>query len=423
MSKPENAAPIATPPSAVKLAVLVAALGYLVDIYDLILFSVVRTPSLLAIGVAQADVLTVGVRLLNYQMSGMLIGGILWGILGDKRGRLSVLFGSILMYSLANIANGFVADVETYAWLRLIAGIGLAGELGAGITLVSEMLPAETRGIGTTIIAGIGICGALLAVFVSWFVPWNYAYWLGGIMGLLLLAMRVGVLESGIFQKTKETSVSRGNFFALFTDARRATRYVAVILCGVPIWFAIGILVTLVSEIAGPEGLGMDPAPVAPTAVLMAYSGLAIGDFGSGWISQVLKSRKRVLYAFVGLNVVAIAGYFTIGATSTVLFYGCVLLLGIANGYWAVFVTVAAEQFGTNLRATATTTAPNFVRGSVVPMNLAFLALKPSLGVVGAALAVGAVVVIVAFVSILGIEETFGKPMDFVEGERPGGAS
>ncbi|MFN7701704.1 MAG: MFS transporter [Deltaproteobacteria bacterium] len=416
MSKPESAAPSATP-SAVKLAVLVAALGYLVDIYDLILFSVVRTPSLRAIGVAQADVLSVGVRLLNFQMIGMLVGGILWGILGDKRGRLSVLFGSILMYSLANIANGFVSDVETYAWLRLVAGIGLAGELGAGITLVSEMMPAETRGIGTTIIAGIGICGALLAVFVSWFVPWNYAYWLGGVMGLLLLVMRVGVLESGIFQKTKESSVPRGNFFALFADARRATRYVAVILCGVPIWFAIGILVTLVAEIAGPDGLGMDPAPVAPTAVLMAYLGLAIGDFGSGWISQAMKSRKRVLYAFVGLNVVAIAGYFTLGTISTPVFYGCVLLLGIANGYWAVFVTVAAEQFGTNLRATATTTAPNFVRASVVPMNLAFLALKPSLGVVGAALAVGAVVVAIAFISIFGIEETFGKPMDFVEGE------
>jgi hypothetical protein len=400
---------------AVRLAVLVAALGYLVDIYDLILFSVVRTPSLLAIGVAQADVLPVGVRLLNYQMTGMLVGGILWGILGDKRGRLSVLFGSILMYSLANIANGFVSDVETYAWLRLVAGIGLAGELGAGITLVSEMLPAETRGIGTTIIAGIGICGAILAVIVSWYVPWNVAYWIGGVMGLLLLALRVGVLESGIFQRVKESKVARGNFLALFTDRRRATRYLAVILCGVPIWFAIGILVTLAGEIAGPEGLGMDPVPAVPTCVMMAYIGLAVGDFGSGWISQLMRSRRRVLYGFVGLNVVAIAAYFTIGATSPFAFYACVLLLGIANGYWAVFVTVAAEQFGTNLRATATTTAPNFVRGSVVPMSLAFLALKPALGVVGAALAVGVVVVGVAFVAILGIEETFGKTMDYVE--------
>ncbi|MBN8609944.1 MAG: MFS transporter [Deltaproteobacteria bacterium] len=414
---PSPARPSAPFSPSVKLAVIVAALGYLVDIYDLILFGVVRRDSLLSIGVAEADVLVVGVRLLNYQMTGMLVGGVLWGILGDKRGRLSVLFGSILMYSLANIANGFVTDVETYAWLRLIAGIGLAGELGAGITLVSEMMPADKRGIGTTIIAGVGICGALLAAGVATVVQWNYAYWLGGIMGLLLLALRVGVLESGIFQKTKESGVTRGNFFALFTNRRRALRYVCVILCGMPVWFAIGLLASLAEEIAGPTGLGLSPAPTARIALLFAYLGLAIGDFGSGWISQVLKSRKRVLFAFVGFNAVAIAAYATLGASSIHAFYACVLVLGITNGYWAVFVTVAAEQFGTNLRATATTTAPNFVRGSVVPMNLAFLALKPSLGVLGAALAVGAVVVVVAFVAIFGIEETFGKPMDFVEDE------
>jgi len=406
--------------ASVKVAIVVAALGYLVDIYDLILFGVVRHDSLVGIGVAEADVLVVGVRLLNYQMMGMLLGGVLWGILGDKRGRLSVLFGSILMYSLANIANGFVTDVETYAWLRLIAGIGLAGELGAGVTLVSEMMPPDKRGIGTTIIAGVGICGAILAVFVGWWVPWNYAYWLGGILGLLLLAMRVGVLESGIFQRTRETRVSRGNFLALFANRSRAIRYVCVILCGMPVWFAIGILANLAGELGGAEGLGLDPAPAGPTALLFAYVGLAIGDFGSGAISQMLKSRKRVLFAFVGFNAVAITAYATLGASSLHAFYACVLVLGITNGYWAVFVTVAAEQFGTNLRATATTTVPNFVRGSVVPMNLAFLALKPGLGVLGAALAVGAVVLVVAFVAIFGIEETFGKPMDFVEDE--GGA-
>lgn len=404
-------------PRSVQLAVAVAALGYLVDIYDLILFSVVRTPSLRAIGVSSDDVLPVGVRLLNYQMVGMLLGGVIWGVLGDKRGRLSVLFGSILTYSLANLANGFVSDVETYAWLRLIAGIGLAGELGAGVTLVAEMLPPQTRGIGTTIVAGVGICGAILAVVVSWYVPWNVAYWIGGAMGLGLLSLRIGVLESGIFAKLKESTVPRGNFFALFSERRRALRYAAVVLSGVPIWFAIGTLVTFASEIAGPQGLGMDPPPATPTAVMMAYIGLAIGDFGSGAVSQLLRSRRRVLFAFVGLNVVAIAAYFTVGTVSSAAFYACVLLLGVANGYWAVFVTVAAEQFGTNLRATATTTAPNFVRGSVVPMNLAFVALQPSLGIVGAALAVGVVVVTIAFVAIVGIEETFGKPMDFVEGE------
>jgi hypothetical protein len=232
--------------------------------------------------------------------------------------------------------------------------------------------------------------------------------------------MRVGVLESGIFQRTRETRVSRGNFLALFANRSRAIRYVCVILCGMPVWFAIGILANLAGELGGAEGLGLDPAPAGPTALLFAYVGLAIGDFGSGAISQMLKSRKRVLFAFVGFNAVAITAYATLGASSLHAFYACVLVLGITNGYWAVFVTVAAEQFGTNLRATATTTVPNFVRGSVVPMNLAFLALKPGLGVLGAALAVGAVVLVVAFVAIFGIEETFGKPMDFVEDE--GGA-
>jgi predicted MFS family arabinose efflux permease len=407
--------PSAKPDRTVVLAVVVAALGYLVDIYDLILFSVVRTPSLLGIGVAEADVLEVGVRLINYQMIGMLVGGVVWGALGDRRGRLSVLFGSILMYSLANIANGFVNDVETYAWLRLIAGIGLAGELGAGITLVSEMLPAEKRGIGTTIIAGVGICGALVAVVVSWVVDWRVAYWVGGGMGLVLLMLRVGVLESGIFQNRKESKIARGNFLALFSSAARARRYIAVVIAGLPIWFAIGILVTLEANIAGPSGLQMSPVPAVGTCVLMAYSGLAVGDFASGALSQVLKSRKRVLFAFIPANALAIIAYFTLGATSVTAFYACVFMLGVANGYWAIFVTVASEQFGTNLRATAATTAPNFVRGALVPMNMAFLALGPSYGPVGAAVIIGAVVALIAFLAVFALEETFGKDLDYVE--------
>ena len=399
----------------VVLAVIVAALGYLVDIYDLILFSVVRAPSLEGIGVAPADVLPVGVRLINYQMIGMLVGGVLWGALGDRRGRLSVLFGSILMYSLANIANGFVHDVESYAWLRLIAGVGLAGELGAGITLVSEMLPANKRGIGTTIVAGVGICGAVVAVLVSWLVSWRVAYWIGGGMGLFLLMLRVGVLESGIFQNRKESRIARGNFFALFSTRARARRYIAVVLSGLPIWFAVGILVTLAPDISGPNGLQMNPAPQVGTAVLMIYAGLAVGDFASGAISQLWKSRRRVLFTFIVANAVAIGAYFTVGATSVIAFHTCVFLLGVANGYWAIFVTVATEQFGTNLRATAATTAPNFVRGALVPMNMAFLALTAGWGPVGAALFIGGVVALIAFLSVFAIDETFGKDLDYVE--------
>ena len=407
---------------AATIAVVVAALGYLVDIYDLILFSVVRRPSLASLGIEEAAQLTVGLALLRWQMIGMLVGGVLWGVLGDRRGRLSVLFGSILMYSLANIANGLVRElagatgvdvVTTYALLRFVAGVGLAGELGAGVTLVAELMPAKSRGYATTLIAGIGICGAILAVLVSRVVEWNVAYFIGGALGLVLLALRVGVLESGIFERVKASDVSRGDFLMLFRPLSRARRYLAVVLCGVPIWFAIGILVTGAPELG--RDLGLTEQPNAGTAVLWAYVGLAVGDFGSGVLSQLIRSRKRAIFASLLLNALAVAGYFTIGASSVMAFYGCIFVLGVANGYWAVFVTVAAEKFGTNLRATATTSAPNFVRGSLALVEPAFTALSGPMGRPGAALAVGVVVLVVAFVATALLDETYGRDLDFVE--------
>jgi hypothetical protein len=398
-----------------RLAVVAAALGYFVDIYDLILFSVVRIPSLRAIGVAPDRIDAVGQALLNWQMAGMLLGGIAWGILGDRRGRLSVLFGSILLYSIANVANGFVSDVDTYAWLRLVAGIGLAGELGAGVTLVSELLDARARGWATTIIAAIGICGALVAVGVSKIAPWNVAYFIGGGLGLGLLVLRLGVLESGMFAKTRDQAgVSRGNLLKLFSRWDLARRYLGIILVGVPIWYAVGILVSFCNAIGA--ALGMTEVPEPPMAVFFCYAGLAIGDFGAGWLSQIAKSRKRALLVFVGLNVLAVLYYFTIGRISTTAFYAGCFALGIANGYWAVFVTVAAEQFGTNLRATAATTAPNFVRGSLVPVSLLYIALDGLFGSKPLAAAlVGALVIGVSAIALLGIEETYGKSLDFVE--------
>jgi putative MFS transporter len=405
---------------AVTLAVVVAALGYLVDIYDLILFSVVRIPSLTTLGVAAAERADTGIFLLNMQMLGMLLGGILWGVLGDKRGRLSVLFGSIFLYSLANIANGFVDQfgddsIRVYAAMRFVAGIGLAGELGAGITLVSELVTKEKRGYATAIVAGVGVCGALLAVIVATNATWQQAYWLGGVLGLVLLGLRVGVLESGIFSRVRQTaSISRGNFLSLFATRARARRYVAVVVSGLPIWFFIGILVTLSPELGG--AMGMDPLPEPPKAVFAAYFGLAIGDFASGVLSNVLRSRRRTIVLSVALNLVAMAAYFTVGRSSVTAFYVVCVFLGIANGYWAVFVTVAAELFGTNLRATATTTAPNFVRGGLTLMTLAFTTIRDGgAGSMWSAVLVGVVVSAVALASVLGIEETFGKDLDFVE--------
>lgn len=397
----------------VPLTVLVAALGYFVDIYDLILFSIVRVESLRSLGLSPAEVLDKGVLLLNMQMFGMLVGGIVWGVLGDRRGRLSVLFGSIILYSTANLANAFVDSVAAYAVWRFIAGVGLAGELGAGVTLVVEVMSRERRGYGTAIVASVGIMGAVAAALIGDWFTWRTAYVVGGLMGLALLVLRLGVYESGMFETVREMKVSRGNFFSLLASPKRARRYLAVILVGVPIWYVVGILITFSPELG--HGLGMRVLPDAGRAVMFCYIGLAVGDLASGWLSQWLGSRKKVLLLFMALTAASVAWYFVPGGRSLRAFYTLCTALGVATGYWAVFVTVASEQFGTNLRATATTTAPNFVRGAVVLLTLTFRGLAPTLGVVTSAMLVGAVALLVAFVSLAAIEETYGKDLGFVE--------
>jgi predicted MFS family arabinose efflux permease len=395
---------------AVNLAILVAALGYFVDIYDLILFSVVRKESLVAIGVAEADLLKVGLMLLARQNLGMLIGGILWGILGDRRGRLSVLFGSILLYSLANLANGYVTTVESYAILRFIAGVGLAGELGAGITLVSELMHKESRGYGATLVASIGVLGAIAAEIVATAFDWRKAFLVGGVLGLMLLVLRVSVRESPMFKTVQASGAERGNFFALFKDRRRVKRYLAVIMVAIPIWYVIGILVSFSPEFVKAMGLGF--VPTTGKAIAFLYGGLAVG-----LLSQLLKSRRRAIALFLGMTVVSCALFFLRVVTSLAGFYALCALMGFMIGYWAVFMMMAAEQFGTNLRATAATTAPNFVRGSVVLMAWGFGQFRDTLGlgVVGGGVAVGVVVLVLAIVSLTGLEETFGKDLDYVE--------
>ncbi|HEY2366438.1 MAG TPA: MFS transporter [Polyangiaceae bacterium] len=399
---------------AARLAVVVAALGYFVDIYDLLLFGIVRKSSLLGIGVLEKDLLTAGTFLLNVQMSALLIGGILWGTLGDKRGRLSVLFGSIILYSLANLANGLVHTLPQYATARFVAGLGLAGELGAGITLVSESLDKNSRGWGTTIVASVGILGAVVGGLVAKLTFWRTSYFIGGGLGLALLLLRVGVLESGVFEKVKaDKTIARGSFMSLFANAARARRYVAVILVGVPIWYAVAILVTFSPEVG--KAMGMTRAPDAAIAIAINYAGLAAGDLTSGALSQIVKSRKRAVLVFLGITAASMVFYFAFGARSLTWFYAACALLGFGTGYWAVFMTVAAEQFGTNIRATATTTVPNFVRGSVVPITLAFNALKSTFGVRGSAIAVGAMTLLLASVALFRLDETYGKSLEFVE--------
>lgn len=397
----------------IHLAVLVAALGYFVDVYDLLLFSTLRVKSLVDLGVPQANVLPTGVHLINMQMTGLLLGGIFWGIMADRVGRRAVLFGSILIYSIGNIANGMVQTVDQYAWLRFATGLGLAGELGAGITLVAEIMSREGRGYGTTVVASLGLLGAVAAGLVGDLFPWRIAYFIGGGLGLSLLALRIGVRESSMFTSIKGKKLGQGNFLLLFGSPARARKYLAVVLVGLPTWFTMGILVTFSPEIG--KALGLDPAPVAGRAVLFAYIGATIGDLVSGVLSQLLKSRRKVLALFISLTAVAIANYFLTGPISLRAFYLACFGLGSLGGYWAVFVTVASEQFGTNLRATVASTAPNFVRGAVVPLTIAFQALKSTLGIPGSAVAVGSATLVIAYLSLAGIDETYGKDLDYVE--------
>ncbi|GGF16857.1 MFS transporter [Hymenobacter cavernae] len=401
--------------SLLSAVVIVASLGYFVDIYDLVLFSIVRVKSLNGLGITvPSEVTNLGIYLINMQMAGMLLGGVLWGILGDKRGRLSVLFGSILLYSLANIANGFVQTIDQYAWLRLIAGVGLAGELGAGITLVAESLPKEKRGYGTMIVATVGVSGAMVAYWVGERFGWRNSYFIGGGLGLALLALRVGVFESGMFEQAKREDVARGNFFSLFTNSERLGRYVRCLLIGSPFWFIVGILITLAPEFGNYFNL---QGPVTGgLSIFWCYLGLTLGDFTSGSLSQLLHSRNRTLQIFI-LACLAMVGVYLFGlhgATPTTFYFVC-FLLGLAGGFWALFVTVSAEQFGTNLRATVATTAPNFARGAIVLINPTFKALQGPFSIVGAAAIIGAVLLLLAFWSASTLSESYGKDLDYQE--------
>jgi MFS transporter, putative metabolite:H+ symporter len=394
------------------IPVIVAALGYFVDIYDLLLFSIVRIPSLRSMGVSEGDMLNQGEFLIRIQMAGLLVGGIIWGIMGDKRGRLSVLFGSILLYSLANIANGFATTVNQYALLRFIAGIGLAGELGAGITLVAESLPTKLRGYGTTLVATVGLMGAVLANYVAKIFDWQVAYFIGGGLGLILLVARVSVFESGIFLKVKEQGVDRGNFFQLFNQKERFVKFLGCILIGLPIWYVIGILITFSPEFAKVMNI---TGVIAGDAVMFSYIGLAAGDMTSGIMSQIIRSRRKTVFVFIFLTLAFVIAYLYWPFQTAAEFYVGCFLLGFGVGYWALFVTIAAEQFGTNLRSTVATTVPNFIRGTVIPLTFAFRYMRESIGILEGALVVGIVTILIAFWALRLIDETFGRDLNFVE--------
>jgi len=398
-----------------RIPVLVAALGYMVDMYDLFLFSIVRVPSLKSLHLSEDSILKDGLMLLNLQMAGLLVGGIVWGILGDKKGRLSVLFGSILIYSLANIGNGFVTSVSAYAVLRFIAGFGLAGELGAGITLVSEILPTKIRGYGTTLVATMGVFGALLAYLVSWLFDWRASYFIGGGLGLLLMLMRIKVFESGIFLKLKEKSIKRGDMRMLFNNKARLKKYVTSIIIGMPIWFVVGILITFSPELG--KAMNLDAPINAGKAVLFVFASQVAGNIVSGSLSQYFQSRKKVIFLFMTMSFLFVLIYLLVPFKQATLLYVVIAFLGFCSGYWTLFITVAAELFGSNLRATVATTVPNFVRGTTIPLTSLFVLLKNHTTTIYSALTVGVLTYLIAMVVLVYLEETFKKYSNYTEND------
>ncbi len=412
------------------IIVIVAALGYFVDIYDLILFQVIKNPSLESLGLSGQELTDAGLNLMNWQMIGMLIGGIVWGILGDRKGRLSVLFGSIVLYSLANFANAFVTDLNTYAILRLVAGIGLAGELGAGITLVSETMTQKHRGYGTMIVVSFGVLGAVAANLVAlngdtlsatmleltgWkLVGWQVAYVIGGVLGILLLLLRIGVYESHMYSSIETEKISRGNFFRLFSSKKLMVKYLCCIAIGIPIWYMIGVLIALAKDISAIKGINNI---VTGNAVMFFYIGTSFGDFMSGYLSQIFKSRIRIIFFYLSVTVIAVPLYLYIPFTDPAMFYWICAFLGFAAGYWAVFVTIASEQFGTNIRSTVTTTVPNFVRGSLVLLTLALNLFRKDLhfDLITSCLIVGIISLGIAFFALSKLEETYHKELGYVE--------
>lgn len=396
------------------LAVLVAALGYFVDIYDLLLFNIVRVPSLKDLGLDAEAINSSGQMIISVQMFGLLIGGIVWGIMADKKGRLSVLFGSIILYSIANIINGFVTTVEQYAWVRFVAGIGLAGELGAGITLVSELLSKEKRGIGTSLVAGIGLTGAVVAYFISQEFNWRTCYFIGGGLGFLLLLLRVAVFESGMFNSLRHSNVSKGNFLMFFSNLKRFKKYLTSIFIGLPTWYVIGILVGFSNTFA--DKFGIEEEVMPGKAIMFAYVAISLGDVVAGLVSQYLKSRKKTLYIFYGLTAVMIIVFYLQNEhTSTNELYLICAGLGFSTGFWAIFVTMAAEQFGTNLRATAATTVPNMVRGSLPLLLILFNWLQNYFTYLVSGMITAGLVMVIALGSAISSEETFGKDLNYVE--------
>jgi len=396
-----------------QLAVIVSALGFFVDVYDLLLFGIVRKPSLTDLGLTPQQVVTDGELIISVQMIGLLVGGVIWGILGDKKGRLKVLFASILMYSVANILNGMVTSIPQYVILRFIAGVGLAGELGAGVTLVSEILPKEKRGIASAMIASFGILGAVTAFILNRYFDWRTCYYIGGALGLILLALRVSVSESGLFTQVATTGVQRGNFLMFFNNRDRFMRFIKCLCIGLPAWYIIGMLVTFSDQFGKELGIeGIDPG----RAIMYLYLAIAFGDLTVGLLSQWLKSRKKALFIFYGITIFFMVLYFNQQGGSASNFYLICAGLGYGAGFTVVYITMSAEQFGTNLRASAAISIPNMVRGALPLIILLFRFTRELFNdYLTGAWVTGVILFAIAIPAAYYTRETFGRDLDYIE--------
>lgn len=393
--------------------ILVASLGYFVDIYDIVIFSIVRIQSFTDIGLAENEMRTAGEYVLNMQMGGLLLGGIIWGVIGDKYGRIKVLFGSILLYSIANFANAFVHGLHPYAIVRFIAGFGLAGELGAGVTLVNEHMGKNKRGYGTMLIAAIGVLGALVAFSVAEDFSWRNAYIVGGVMGLVLLVLRLGTYESGMFKSSLTQDVAKGKISMLFTNKDRFRRYIYSLLIGLPIWFVVGIFVTQAPEFG--EALKAPVALSAGKGIFFCYIGISLGDIFAGLLAQITKSRKLAVLIFQLGIIVSSFLYLSSTGITTTQFNWLAFFMGLGVGYWATFVTIASEQFGTNLRSTVTTTAPNFVRGALIPSTFLFEFFVDKTNIITAGYIMIALLTVIALFALSQLKESFSKDLNYLE--------
>lgn len=393
------------------LTVLVVALGYYVDAYDLLVMSAVRKPSLLSLGVPESETLNIGLSLLNYQLVGLMIGGVMWGVIADKYGRKKALFGSILIYSFANIANGYINSVNMYYWLRIIAGFGLAGELGVGISLITENVAKERRTISTAIVSFFGMLGASTGGWFGSIFEWQNCFLIGGFAGLLLLLLRLKVEESVMFNEIKDKNVSKGNIWMIIKNPKTLLTYFFCTLAGAASILFIGVFIQSTPELGKLFNLNI----TAGIALIWYYLGASVSEIIAGLLSKLLKERKAPIYIFYAISLLAITNFCVNVPNSPYFFYLNCLFLGFGLGWWSQLITLSAELFGINVRATAATSIPTFARAWNIPFSNIFKQNIPNLGIVNSAFGIGVIVVSLAIISITMVKETFENDANFIE--------